>query len=147
TWLLVDDDVWNALTPEQQALAKVVARENILSSYGENMAKQGPAVKYILDANRGDADTSNDIMLVEWPKKDQERMRAAAVQFLNARPTDSSLPEQDRADYVTILEALRKYVASGDLYWDHKSVKPASRFDGWTNDLGQPWAPKYRYEK
>jgi hypothetical protein len=147
TWMFVNKQVWEGLTPIQRVLAQTVGRENMISSYGENMQQQGPSVRYMLDANRGDGIPGNDMMLVQWPKKDQELMRAATLKFLNGRATDLSLPAQDRADYVTILEALRKYVASGDLYWDPKEVRTQYRFDFWQNSAGEPWTEKYTYEK
>jgi hypothetical protein len=147
TWMLINKDVWNGLTPQQQALAKVMARENLVSSYGENMARQGPALKYILDSNRGDGIPGNDMQLVQWPKDDQTRMRAAAVQFLNGRATDAAFSAETRADYVTVLEALRKYVSSGDLYWDPRGVSPKTRFNDWMNGAGYLWTPKYKYEQ
>jgi hypothetical protein len=146
TWMLINKDVWNGLTAQQQALAKVMARENLVSSYGENMARQGAALKYILDSNRGDGIPGNDMQLVQWPKDDQTRMRAATVQFLNARATDPAFTVEAREDYVTVLEALRKYVSSGDLYWDPRGVSAKTRFDDWTNGAGYLWTPKYKFE-
>jgi hypothetical protein len=145
--MLINKDVWNGLTAQQQALAKVMARENLVSSYGENMARQGAALKYILDSNRGDSIPGNDMQLVQWPKDDQTRMRAATVQFLNARATDPAFTVEAREDYVTVLEALRKYVGSGDLYWDPRGVSAKTRFDDWANGAGYLWTPKYKYEK
>lgn len=146
TWMLVNKQVWDGLTPAQKTLLQVVGRENLISSYGHNMQKQGPALRYILDVNRGDGIPGNDLQLVEWPKKDQALMRAGTLKFLNGRAIDPAFSAQDRADYVTILEAFRKYVGSGDLYWDPKAVKERSRFTGWENLAGEPWTEKVKYE-
>jgi TRAP-type mannitol/chloroaromatic compound transport system substrate-binding protein len=139
TWLLVNKTVWSGLTPSQQALTYSVARDHVLSSYGENMQKQGDALSFILAANKTDADPANDMVLSEWPKKDQELMSLASNQMLNERTVDATLPAADREDLKTILEALRKYVLANNLYWTQRGVKPQLRFDDWTSPTGEPW--------
>lgn len=142
TWMLVNKPVWNGLTPAQQTLVKTVARDHVLSSYGENVRQQGTALRAILEANDGDQDPSNDMVLVPWPAKDQERMIGATIRFLNNRVNDATLPAGDRRDYATVLEALRKYVRANDLYWDDREARTKSRFDDWTNAAGEGWTAK-----
>jgi hypothetical protein len=139
TWMLVNKQVWDGLTPAQQALTRSVARDHLVSSYGENVRQQGPALSHILGANRVDGDPSNDLVLVEWPKRDQQLMIESSLRFLNGRATDPTLSPGDRADYVTILEALRKYVAANDGYWDDRQVKTKLRFDAWVSPAGEGW--------
>jgi hypothetical protein len=79
------------------------------------------------------------MVMVEWPKRDQQRMSAAPIAFLNARLDDASLPAADRADLGTILEALRSYVRANDLYWDVRKVDTEMRFDGWKSPTGEGW--------
>jgi TRAP-type mannitol/chloroaromatic compound transport system substrate-binding protein len=138
TWMIVNKDVWNAMSAAQQALFKTVARDHVVSSYGENMRQQGAAMKTILTANQGDGNPDNDLVLVEWPKKDQERLRDATIAFLNKRAADDSLGV-DRADFVRILEAYRTYVKANDVYWDDRGVNVRMRFDDWANPLGEGW--------
>lgn len=139
TWMLVNKQVWNSMNVAQQTLTYSVARDHVLASYGENMRQQGAALKYILEANRGDGDPSNDLVLVEWPKKDQELMIASTIRMLNDRAYDPTLSAADRRDFVTILEAFRKYVAASEIYWDDRKVGEKLRFDDWKNENGQGW--------
>jgi TRAP-type mannitol/chloroaromatic compound transport system substrate-binding protein len=139
TWMIVNKQVWNGLTQPQQILALSVARDHLVSSYGENMAQQGPSLRTILDANRLDGSTSNDIVLSKWPERDQRRLIAATNRFLNARAADATLPAADRRDYAVVLEAFRKYVRANDLYWDERKVDAELRFDGWTSPSGEGW--------
>jgi len=73
-----------------------------------------------------------------------ELLRDATIQFLNARAKDPALNSEDRLDYVTILEALRKYVRSNDLYWDVRQVPTRMRFDDWENAAGESWGEKQK---
>jgi len=139
TWMIVNKQVWDGLTQPQQVLALSVARDHLVSSYGENMAQQGSALRFILDANRLDGDPANDLVLTKWPEKDQRRLIAATNRFLNARLDDAALPAADRRDYATVLEAFRKYVRANDLYWDDRKVDAELRFDGWTNPVWEGW--------
>lgn len=139
TWMLINKSVWDGMSKPQQVLIQTVARDHVLSSYGENLRGQGAALQAILDANKSDSDRSNDMVLSSWGSKDQARLRDATIKFLNARVTDPALPAQDRADYQRVLEALRRYVQANDAYWDVREVHRASRFDGWANSAGTCW--------
>jgi TRAP-type mannitol/chloroaromatic compound transport system substrate-binding protein len=138
TWMIINKDVWNSMTPAQRALTESTARDHLVSSYGENVRKQGAALKTILAANSTDANRDNDMVLVNWPKKDQALLQDATIQFLNDRANDASFGA-DRADFVRILEAYRNYVRSNDVYWDDRGVSVEARFDGWKNPLGESW--------
>ncbi|HSN90089.1 MAG TPA: hypothetical protein VLS93_02575, partial [Anaeromyxobacteraceae bacterium] len=76
---------------------------------------------------------------VQWSEKAQKQLRDATIAFLNARTSNAALNAGDRADYVRILEAFRKFVAANDLYWDDRQVRPRLRFDDWTNAFGECW--------
>jgi TRAP-type mannitol/chloroaromatic compound transport system substrate-binding protein len=142
THMIVNKQVWDGLTPAQQELAKSMGRDHVVSSYGENLMTQGPSLSFILNANRNDTNPNNDIVLTAWPKKDMELLRDATIQFLNARAIDPALNVVDREDYVTVLEALRKYVRSNDLYWDVRQVPTRMRFEDWENPNGESWEDK-----
>ena len=58
TWMIVNKEVWSGLSAAQQAIAASVARDHLLSSYAENMQRQGDALSYILAANRGGRTTT-----------------------------------------------------------------------------------------
>lgn len=138
TWMIINKQVWNSMTVPQQRLLQTVARDHVVSSYGENMRRQGAALKTILEANKADANPDNDLVLVDWPKKDQALLREATIQFLNERASDSSLGA-DRADFVRVLDAYRSYVRANDAYWDDRGVNVKARFEDWANELGEGW--------
>ncbi len=142
TWMIVNKQVWSSLSAGQQILIQTVARDHVLSSYGENLRQQGAALQFILDANKHDGDPDNDMVLAKWPVRDQMRLRDATIHFLNTRADDPTLPTGDRADYVRILEALRIYVRANDQYWDHRQVNTSLRFEDWANKVGECWEAK-----
>ena len=141
TWMLVNKQVWDRLSPAQQTLVQTVARDHVISSWGENLQVQGGSLKYILDANLNDGDPSNDLVFTEWPKDALEQLSRATIAFLNDRVNDATLPALDRQDLATILEALRKYVRANDFYWDHRQVPTKLRFDDWKS-AGGSWTEK-----
>lgn len=131
TYMIVNKKVWNMLGPGQQALAMSVARDNLVSSYGENLRQQGAKLKQILTANDADTNPANNMVLVQWPESDLAMLRDATGQFLKARASDAALSEQDRADYAKILESLGIYVNANSGYWKVREVPSALRFTGW----------------
>ncbi len=137
TYMIVNKKVWNKLSPAQRALVTSVGRDHVVSSYGENLRQQGPKLKQILTANDGDGNDRNDLVLVQWPQNDLALLRDATIQFLNARASDPKLGEQDRTDYGKILESLRKYVSSNNVYWKVREVPSALRFQGWRDPEGK----------
>jgi hypothetical protein len=130
TWMVVNKEVWNGLAPAQQAIAASVARDHVLSSYAESMQRQGDALRHILSSN---------MVLSEWPERDQERLSIATNQILNERTLNASLPAEDRQDLGTVLELLRMYVRSNNQYWGVRGVRPQMRFEHWKGPTGQPW--------
>jgi hypothetical protein len=139
TWLLVNKALWNTLSPAQQALTASVARDHVLSSYGESMQRQGEALRQVLAANRNDRDRRDNLVLSMWPDRDQDRLSLATNAFLNERTVDPSLPFEDRKDLSTILETLRKYVRSNFQYWTRRGVHHSERFEHWRGPSGEPW--------
>jgi hypothetical protein len=139
TWMVINKQVWSAMTPAQQVLVQTVARDNLVSTYAENLRQQGAALKFILEINKKDGNPYNDMVMVEWPMRDQARLRDATIKFLNGRIDDAALPAGDRADYAKVLESLRLYVRASDRYWDHRDVKTGMRFEDWSNKLGECW--------
>lgn len=138
TWMLINKNVWNNLGAARQALLKTVARDSLISSYGENIRQQGAALKYILEANKHDGIAENDMVLSQWGKQDLEKLRDATIKFLNARRDDATYSAADRADYAKVLEALRRYVRTNDQYWDNRQVDTSLRFDDWQSQ-GECW--------
>ncbi|MGO9117286.1 MAG: hypothetical protein ACLQPD_06695 [Desulfomonilaceae bacterium] len=138
TYMIVNKNVWKKLTPAQQTLFMSVARDHVLTSYGENLGQQGEKLREILAANRGEP--GKEIVLVHWPEKDLALLRDATIQFLNAQAADEKLSEQDRKDFSTILESLRKYIAANNGYWKVRDVPATLRFQGWNDPTGkQSW--------
>jgi hypothetical protein len=131
TWMAVNKDVWNALSPGQQAIAASVARDHVLSSWSESMQQQGDALRHIL---------SSKVILSEWPERDLERLSSATNQMLNERMLDPSLPSEDRQELATVLELLRVYVHANNRYWNERGIRPQMRFERWKGPTGQPWA-------
>ena len=142
TWMIINKSVWTALTPAQQIMIHTVAREHVISSYAENLRQQGAALQVIMDANKNDNNPDNDLVMTKWPQRDQIRLRDATVRFLNARADDQSLPANDRADYVKILDALRLYVHANSQYWDNRQVSTSLRFEDWAARVGDCWKQK-----
>ncbi|HET6488977.1 MAG TPA: hypothetical protein VFG28_04380 [Syntrophales bacterium] len=137
TYMIINKTTWNKLSPAQQALVKSVARDNVLSSYGETLRKQGETLQKILTANDGDMIADNDLVLVQWPERDLVLLRDATIQFLNSQVSDKTLSEQDRKDFAAILESLRAYVSSNSGYWKVRDVPTALRFQGWKDPDGK----------
>ena len=145
TYMIINKKVWNKLSPAQQVLVMSVARDHMVSSYGENLRQQGTKLKEILTANDGDKIAENDLVLVQWPESDLALLRDETIQFLNARSADATLSEPDRKDYSKILESLRKYVSSNNGYWKVREVPNALRFQGWYDPDGkQSWDQKLK---
>ncbi|MFZ5868479.1 MAG: hypothetical protein ACOYXY_21525 [Thermodesulfobacteriota bacterium] len=145
TYMIVNKKVWDKLSPAQQALVMSVGRDHVVSSYGENLRQQGAKLKQILTANDADTNAENDLVLVQWPEKDLALLRDATIQFLNARASDTKLSEQDRKDFSTILESLRKYVSANSAYWKVRDVPNALRFQGWVAPDGKnSWEQKLK---
>jgi TRAP-type mannitol/chloroaromatic compound transport system substrate-binding protein len=137
TYMIINKTVWNRLSPAQQALVKSVARDHVLSSYGETLRKQGETLQKILTVNDGDHIAENDLVLVQWPDSDLALLRDATIEFLNAQAVDKTLSEQDRKDFGTILESLRAYVSANSAYWKMRDVPTALRFQGWKSPDGK----------
>ncbi len=144
TYMIVNKRVWGMMSPAQQALVMSVGRDHVLSSYSENFRQQGARLKEILTANAGDPDPAHDMVLVQWPESDLAKLRDATIQFLNARVSDTTLAEQDRQDYGTVLEALRAYVSGNNGYWKVREVPAALRFRGWHDADGKSWDQELR---
>jgi TRAP-type mannitol/chloroaromatic compound transport system substrate-binding protein len=133
TYMLINKQVWDKLSEAQKILVMSVARDNVASSYGENLRKQGEKLQEILNANKKDTDESNDIVLVRWPEKDLELLKVATIQFLNDVAKDESLSKEDREDYEIILNAFSKYVRANNDYWKVRDVPSSFRFTGWSD--------------
>jgi hypothetical protein len=137
TYMIINKNVWNKMSPAQQVLVMSVGGNHVLSSYGENLRQQGFKLKQILTANDGDKIPGNDLVLTQWPQTDLALLRDATIRFLNARVSDAKLDEQDRKDYGKILEALRTYVSGNNGYWKVREVPTALRFQGWYDPDGK----------
>jgi hypothetical protein len=137
TYMIINKTVWNRLSAAQQALVQSVARDHVLSSYGETLRKQGETLQKILKTNDADGNPANDLVLVQWPEADLALLRDATIEFLNAHATDKALSEQDRKDFSAILESLRAYVSANSGYWKYRDVPTALRFQGWTDPEGK----------
>jgi hypothetical protein len=139
TYMIVNKTVWDNMTEAQRTLVRSVGRDNVLTSYGDNLAAQGEFLTKILNDKKDDGDPANDMVLSSWPKKDQRLLREATIQFLNERASNTSFPVADRSDYMNVLEALRKYVNENDRYWDVREVPTKDRFEEWKNTDGAGW--------
>jgi TRAP-type mannitol/chloroaromatic compound transport system substrate-binding protein len=142
TWMLINKQVWSSLNPGQQILIQTVARDHVLSSYGENLRQQGPALQFILDANKRDGNPDDNLVMSRWSAHDQARLRDATIRVLNGRIDDPAFAATDRADYARVLEALRLYVRANDHYWDLREVPTTMRFEDWASRAGECWEAK-----
>lgn len=137
TYLIINKKVWNKLTEAQKTLVMSVGRDHVASSYGENLRQQGGKLQEVLNANKKDADKSNDIVLVRWPDSDLKLLKDATIQFLNDRTKDQSLKKEDRKDYKEILNAFREYVSNNNDYWKIRNVPTTFRFIDWVDKEGK----------
>jgi hypothetical protein len=131
--------VWSALNPGQQILIQTVARDHVLSSYGENLRQQGPMLQSILDVNKHDGNPDDNMVMSRWSDRDQARLRDATIRVLNGRIDDPAFAAADRTDYARVLESLRLYVRANDHYWDVREVPTTMRFEDWANPAGECW--------
>jgi hypothetical protein len=120
-------------------LIQTVARDHVLSSYGENLRQQGPALQSILGANKHDGNPDDNLVLSRWSAHDQARLRDATIHVLDRRVDDPAFAATDRTDYARVLEALRLYVRANDQYWDLREVPTTMRFEDWANGAGDCW--------
>ena len=127
TYLIVNRDVWNQLSDAQRQLFEMMGREHVLSSYTENLSRQGEALQAILTINDNDDNLQNDMELVRWPDADLEPLRRAAVRFLDQQAENTRFSSQDREDYRAILAQLRRYIDSNHIYWQTRRVPPYKR--------------------
>ena len=133
TWMLVNQARWNTLSAARQAIVMTTAKNHVLTSYADNLRRQGPALATIL-ADDGEFKRREDgMVLVRWPTRDLRRLSTATIKFLDQRSADSSLPASDRADYARFLSLLRTYVRDNDHYWRERQVDPKLRFPRWTD--------------
>lgn len=134
TWMLVNQARWDALGSARQAIVATAARNHVLTSYADNLRRQGPALSTILDEDEDGKRHRDGMVLVRWPTRDLHRLAVATIEFLDRRSADASLPAVDRADYARFLGKLRAYIRDNDRYWTHRQVDPDLRFPGWVND-------------
>jgi hypothetical protein len=137
--MLINKQVWSSLNAGQQILIQTVARDHVLSSYGENLRQQGSSLQFILDANKHDGNPDDNLVLSRWPERDLARLRDATIHVLNGRVTDPAFSAADRTDYARVLEALRLYVRANDHYWDVRQVPTTMRFEDWASRTGECW--------
>jgi TRAP-type mannitol/chloroaromatic compound transport system substrate-binding protein len=142
TWLILNRAAWNSLSNGQRLMLSLAARSHVLSSYAENLRRQGAALRAILGANKSDGNPSNDMILTRWPARDQTRLQDATIRFLNARVDDPALRPDDRADYARMLEAIRVHVRENALYWSRREVNTSLRFEDWSSRSGQCWTDR-----
>ncbi|MBN2515740.1 MAG: hypothetical protein JXC33_06870 [Deltaproteobacteria bacterium] len=133
TYMIINKKVWNKLSEAQKTLVMTVARDHVAASYGENLRQQGAKLQEILNANKKDTDTGNDIVLVRWPDSELTLLNEATIQFLNDVAKDESLTKEDREDYEMILNAFREYVRANNNYWKVRDVPSSFRCTGWSD--------------
>ncbi len=117
TYLIVNKKVWEMLSIEQQDLIMTTARANVTRSYAENVSGQGYALQQILDINKNDGKSDNDIELVRWPDRDLDILRSASQEFIRLRSLDRNFSAADREDYQSILSAYQNYLEGDRYYW------------------------------
>ena len=118
TYLIINQQVWDMLSPQQQELITTSARANVTTSYAKNTAGQGEALQKMLDSNIDDDDNSNDLTLVSWGESDLAGLKAASDEFIASVKKNNELSGKDRQDYKQILAAYQNYLESDRAYWD-----------------------------
>lgn len=117
TWLVIGRKVWDHLGMRRQDLLRTVALGNVATSYAENSRRQGWAIRRIL----GTDDLSHGVVLSRWPDVDLATLRAASRAFIESRRTDPRMSQDDRDDYVRVVDALLDYLQ------DEESYEPVRR--------------------
>ena len=125
--MIINRDVWNQLTDEQQHLLMLMSRESLLATYIDHLSLQGNALEAILTINNDDENPDNDMELSRWPDEDLVRLRAAAEEFLAQRAEDTQFSVQDREAYQVMLSKLRRYMADNNIYWSTRAVPSQGR--------------------
>lgn len=117
TYLIINQQVWQMLSPEQQDLIFTSARANVTTSYAQNSLGQGEALQNMLNINRDDDNPDNDMTLVEWTEEDLESLRSASNEFLELRAQNENFSPTDRQNYQSVLSAYQQYLESDRDYW------------------------------
>ena len=110
TYLIINQQVWQMLSPEQQELILTSAQANVTDSYAMNLLGQGEALQNILTINQNDDNDDNDMVLVSWSEEDLTHLRSATDEFLKLRMQDDSFSAEDRQDYQLLLSAYQNYL-------------------------------------
>ena len=118
TYLIINDRVWDMLSPQQQDLIFTSARANMTASYAQNLAGQGEALQKMLDSNSDDDDANNDLTLVSWGDEDLAKLKEASDEFIASVMEDNNLSAEDREDYEQVLSAYQNYLKGDRTYWN-----------------------------
>lgn len=108
TWLLLNKGVWDSLSQPQKLLVATVAKESLLSSYADNVSKQGRSLQTIVD---------NGVVVSRWAPKDLSLLRDVTARVLEERYQDPTVPLVDRAEYKFMMMALNSYIRENSQYW------------------------------
>ena len=118
TYLIINQQVWEMFSDEQQELILTSAQANVTSSYAQNVSGQGEALQEMLDINLDDDNSDNDLTLVQWNQEDLATLKRASDEFLQSLIRDRQFSAQDRRDYQQVLSAYQNYLESDRYYWD-----------------------------
>ncbi|MBV1880694.1 MAG: hypothetical protein KUG82_03635 [Pseudomonadales bacterium] len=123
TYMMINKGIWNQLSVKQKLLLTQVSRENVMRSYSESLSKQGEKLHDILNYNDNTATKMDDIRLVLWRERDLRLLKNATDQYLINLESEQGFSEMDRENYIRIVSALKKYIATNKLYWEVRSTK------------------------
>lgn len=118
TYLIINQQVWDMLSSQQQDLIFTSARASMTTSYAQNLAGQGEALQKMLDSNINDNDDSNDLTLVSWGDEDLAKLKEASDEFIASVMKDNNLSAEDKEDYQQVLSAYQNYLKGDRTYWN-----------------------------
>jgi hypothetical protein len=123
SWMHIDKDVWNGLTPGQRAAIERAAKDALVESYKANESVECARLKDILDINQGvhqrDVDGSRRLVkgkpvsaamtLARWPDDALKVLEEATKDYLAALagPAEGKTPAQQ--DFTRFYTALTQY--------------------------------------
>lgn len=126
SWMHIDKDVWNGLTPVQRGAIERAAKDALVQSYKANESVQCAKLKDMLDINRGvhqrDVDGTRRIIngrpvsaamtLTRWPDDALAVLKEATDDYLAALVGPAEGKTAAQQDFTRFYTAFRQYASS-----------------------------------
>ena len=124
SWMHIDKDVWNSLTPAQRAAVERAAKDSLIESYKANESVECAKLKDILDINKEvhqrDVDGSRRLLtgkpvsaamtLARWPDDALKVLKEATDDYLAALSGPAEGKADAQKDFTRFYTALNQYL-------------------------------------